>query len=132
MLLLSPAQLIQGLDEVLVHIKDYLQQHREMVTQRTGRLTCADHAHIPGFLAEAVHVLGTMRSTRHVIMMKYAEMTDCQILMIDDRVRLIGVQEVRLHLIIAWFQAQLIIREAEELAWLGRVCACWASRARQS
>lgn len=109
LLYLPTPVLIKGLEGIVIEMREFLEVHREMITYRDGCLTTTDYANIPRYMGKATHLLGTMRAIRCVITLRYDEMTDDEIIKIDDRMILIKAQEVRLHLISSWFQHRMAI-----------------------
>lgn len=107
LLAMQTPSLIRGLDRLHATIHAFLQTQKELLSRRDNKLTATDHEKIPEYLIETLDYLRTIGTVRDAITLKYHEMSNREILVIDDWMRAIKLQEARMEILVTWFRKQI-------------------------
>lgn len=111
---LSPCELIEVLETMITKMKTFRQKLKRMITERTGCLTAYDHQNIPNYLIKANQFVNVISVMRNATTLKYVELSDAQILVVDDILSAISVQQAFIEGLIRWFENQIVLHEFEK------------------
>lgn len=111
---LSPSELIEVLETMVTKMKTFRHKLERMITERTGCLTPNDHLNIPNYLIKANQFLNVIWVMRTATTLKYMELSDAQILVVDDILSAISVQQAFVEGLIRWFENQIVLHELEK------------------